>query len=443
MMFQKAYQPIDNAPLILFRILLGALIMAESFFSMFTGWVKSNLINPTVPLPHIGFDFLIPFPGIGMYIYYTIMGVLGLGVLLGYKYRLSLASFTILWTGVYLMQKASYNNHYYLLILVCIIMLFLPANRYASLDVKKDPTSKRLSMPQWCSWLIILQMSIVYFFATIAKFYPDWLDGTFTGILFGGMSNYPIIGSVFKEKWFHLFIAYSGIVFDGLIIPALLWKRTRNLALLASLIFHLFNSLTLKIGIFPYFALSVVVFFYPPETIRALFFKKKPKLNVEDIPFYNTSKVLLYFFIPFFMLQLVLPLRHWFIKGDVLWTEEGHRLSWRMMLRDKKGITTFRVIDKKTNQDLNYNLHEKLTRKQLGLVVSKPDGMWQMAQHIKEEFKLKGKEVEIYIDSRLSVNGKPYQLFINPTVDFAKAKWDYFGHNEWIILYDKEGKRIE
>lgn len=443
MIFQKAYRPIDNAPLILFRILLGALIMAESFFAMFTGWVKSNLINPTIPIPHIGFDFLVPLPGVGMYIYYTIMGVFGLGILLGYKYRISLAGFTLLWTGVYLMQKASYNNHYYLLILVCIIMLFLPANKYASLDVKKDPSLKSLSMPQWCAWLIILQMSIVYFFATIAKFYPDWLNGTYTGILFGGMSNYPIIGSLFKEKWFHLFIAYSGILFDGLIIPALLWKRTRNLAFIASLIFHLFNSLILKIGIFPYFALSVFVFFYPPETIRALFFKKKPILKSEDIPYYSSSKVVLYFFIPFFMLQLLLPLRHWFIKGDVLWTEEGHRLSWRMMLRDKRGMTSFRVIDKKTKLDLNYNLSEKLTPKQLGLVATKPDGMWQMAQHIKEEFAQKGREVEIYIDSRLSVNGKPYLLFIDPTVDFAEAKWDYFRHNEWIILYDNEGNRIQ
>ncbi|WP_316930169.1 HTTM domain-containing protein [Leeuwenhoekiella sp. MAR_2009_132] len=36
-------------------------------------------------------------------------------------------------------------------------------------------------------------------------------------------------------------------------------------------------------------------------------------------------------------MQLELPLRHWIIKDDVLWTEEGHRLSWRMMLRSKGG----------------------------------------------------------------------------------------------------------
>ncbi len=442
MILEKAYRPIDNAPLILFRIALGALIMVESFVAIFTGWVKKNLIDPTVHLPHIGFDFLIPLPGLGMYAYYCIMGIFGLGILVGFKYRLSLAGFTLMWTGVYLMQKASYNNHYYLLLLVCLIMLFLPANRYASLDAKSNPEIKSLSMPQWVAWVMIAQMSIVYFFATISKFYPDWLNGTFTGILFSNISDFPVIGEIFTEKWFHLFIAYAGIFFDGLIIPALLWKKTRNLAFLASLIFHLFNSITLLIGIFPFFALSFVVFFYPPETIRAIFFKRKPTLIQENVTKYSHTKALTFFFIPFFIIQLILPVRHWFIKGDVLWTEEGHRLSWRMMLRDKSGLTTFKIIDKKTKEELKYNPGQHLTKKQLGFVSSKPDGIWQMAQHIKKEFAKQGKEVQIYIHSQLSVNGKPYKLFIDPTTDFAEAKWNYFGHNEWIILYDKNGNSI-
>lgn len=443
-MLKKAFEPIDNAPLILFRITFGLLIAAESIVAIFTGWVKKNLIDPTIPIPHIGFDFLVPLPGYGMYVYFSVMGILGILIMLGYKYRYTLGLYTLLWTSVFLMQKASYNNHYYLLILVCLIMLFLPANQYASLDSKNNPAIKSLTMPRWCSWVMISQMTIVYFFATLAKFYPDWLDGTFTGILFSSISNFPVLGSVFTEKWFHIFIAYAGIFFDGLIIPALLWKRTRNIAFLASLLFHLFNSVTLQIGIFPYFALSFIVFFYSPETIRHLFFKKKPQLQVLDLSKnYSYSNVITYFFIPFFIIQLILPIRHYFIKGDVLWTEEGHRLSWRMMLRQKNGITNFKVVDKNTNQELPYNIVEKLTRKQLGLVSSKPDGMWQMAQHIKKEFAEKGIEVRIFIDSKLSVNNKPYKTFIDPSVDFAEAEWNYFGHNDWILLYDKEGNLIE
>ena len=441
-MLKKAFDPIDNAPLILFRMTFGLLIAAESIVAIFTGWVKKNLIDPSISIPHIGFDFLVPLPGYGMYFYFSIMGILGLFIMLGYKYRISLTLYTLMWTSVYLMQKASYNNHYYLLILVCLIMLFLPANRYASLDAKNNPSIKSLTMPRWISWVMITQMAIVYFFATLAKFYPDWLDGTFTGILFSSLSSFPVLGSVFTEKWFHVFIAYSGIFFDGLIIPALLWKKTRNFALIASLLFHLFNSVTLQIGIFPYFALSFIVFFYPSETIRHIFFKKKPQLQTENVnKNYPFSKVISYFFIPFFIIQLILPIRHYFIKGDVLWTEEAHRLSWRMMLRQKSGITNFKVIDKKTNEVLPYNIVEKLTRKQLSLVTSKPDGMWQMAQHIKKEFSEKGIDVSIFIDSKLSVNNKPYKTFIDPTVDFAQAKWNYFGHNDWILLYDKNGKK--
>src|SRR5690606_33455126 len=194
-------------------------------------------------------------------------------------------AFTLMWTGVYLMQKEAYNNHYYLLILVCLIMLFLPAHRYFSIDAKQNPEIKSLSIPVWCSWVMIAQMAIVYFFATVAKFYPDWLDGTFTNKLFINRTHFLIVGELFSKQWFHIFIAYIGILFDGLVIPMLLWKRTRNIALLASFAFHLFNSIVLQIGIFPYFALSFAVFFYEPETIRKIFFKKKPLYIPEGISY--------------------------------------------------------------------------------------------------------------------------------------------------------------
>lgn len=440
MILKKAYQPIDNSPLIVFRILFGLLIFAESLVALTTGWVKKNLVDTIVNLPHIGMDFLVPLPGNGMYYYYILMGLTGILIAIGYKYRFSVGLFTILWAGVYFMQKASYNNHYYLLLLVSIIMLFLPANTYASIDAKIKPEIKRYSMPRWTSWVMIIQMTIVYFFATIAKFYPDWLDGTFTGILFSNLSGFPILGTIFTEKWFHLFIAYAGILFDGLIIPALLWKKTRNVAFLASLLFHLFNSVTLKIGIFPYFALSFVLFFYSPEKIRALFLRKKPILDEGLHTSFQFENKIAFFFIPLLVLQLILPVRHWFIKGDVLWTEEGHRLSWRMMLRDKNGITRFKVIDAKTNLEIPYDIGQKLTKKQLSLVTSKPDGIWQMAQHIKKEFAQQGVPVKIFVDSQLSVNRKPYKRFIDPEVDFAQAEWNYFFHNDWILLYDSKGE---
>lgn len=440
---KKLFQPIENAPLIIFRIFFGFLLAAETFGAILTGWVKENFIKPEFTFSHIGMDWLQPLPGIGMYLYFATMGILGVLVMIGYKYRYALSAYTVLWTFSYWMQKTSYNNHYYMLILVCVIMIFLPANRYASIDAKQNPEIKKWSMPQWCSWVMILQVAIVYLFATISKFYPDWLDGTFTKNLLAHKSPYPFIQEIFNQKWFHLFIAYSGIAFDMLIVPMLLWRRTRTVAFIASLIFHLFNAITLQIGIFPFFALSFAVFFYPPEKIRKIFFRKKPVVDLKKEPVFENKSVLLYFFLPYFIIQILLPLRHWFIKGDVLWTEEGHRLSWRMMLRSRSGYTNFKVVDKKTGQTLHFQKVVSLTEKQDRMVSEKPDAIWQFAQRIKKIYALKGKDVSIFVNSYVSINRKPMKQFIDPNVDLGTAEWNYFFHNDWILLYDNEGNRID
>ena len=299
MMIRKLLQPIDIALLIVFRIFLGFLLFAETFGAICTGWVTNVMIKPAFTFSHIGFERLQPLPGNGMYFYFLIMSLLGLGVMAGYKYRWSLGSFTILWAGAYLMQKESYNNHYYLLLLVCFIMLFLPANRYCSIDAKAKPEIRQAVMPQWCSWVMILQITIVYVFAVVSKLYPQWFDGTFIRLLLGRDHHPAFLKGLFSQSWFHLFISWSGIFFDLLIVPMLLWKKTRNLAFLSSLIFHLFNAVVLQIGIFPFFALSFVVFFYPPESIRKLFFKKKPAIENTTISIPKQSAVL-YFFVVYF-----------------------------------------------------------------------------------------------------------------------------------------------
>ena len=428
------FKAIDNSPLIVFRIFFGFLVACESFGAILTGWVKRVLTDPQFTFSFIGFEWLQPLPGFGMYFYFVLMGFFGLAIMLGYRYRIAITSYTILWAGVYFMQKSSYNNHYYLLLLISFLLIFLPANRYASLDVKQNRVSEEKTMPYWISLLFIIQVGIVYVFASLAKFYPDWLDGTFTKNLLSGTTSRPFFLELFSQKWFYLFIAYAGILFDLLIVPFLLFKKTRTLALIASVIFHIFNSITLQIGIFPFFALTFALFFYEPETIRRLFLRKKPKLEDENLSQNLYGKRIVYFLmIPYLIIQIALPLRHHFIEGDVLWTEEGHRLSWRMMLRERNGYITIQIKDLKTGSVSIYNYRKNLTNKQAQNLATKPDFIWQYCQRIKEEYK--GKPIAIYIDCKNSINKKEYKSLIDPNYDMAKAEWNYFAHNEWILLY--------
>ncbi|WGD36096.1 HTTM domain-containing protein [Olleya sp. YS] len=428
------FKHIDNSALIVFRIIFGLLCFLESVGAIFTGWIKYTLIDPKFTFNFIGFEFLQPLPGHWMYVYYAIMGCFGLLIMLGYKYRLSMIAFTVMWTATYLMQKASYNNHYYLLCLLSGIMIFLPANRYASLDVKINPSIKQISMPNWCKWIFVIQLFILYTYASIAKLYPDWIDLTVPTILMQNKINYPIIGEALQHPFFPVLVAYGGILYDGLIIPFLLYKHTRKLAFFGSIFFHLFNSVVFGVGIFPYLALGFSVFFFPPETIRNIFLKQKPLYKEHNIIIPNYKPILLGLATVYFSVQLLLPIRQYFIKDDVLWTEEGHRLSWRMMLRSKNGYAIYKVVDKHTNETTTINLDHYLSKKQKRIASTKPDVIWQFAQRLKQDFMSRGQDVSVYVDCNVSVNGRPYVTLVNPKIDLAAVQWDPFNHSDWLLL---------
>ena len=434
MLNRLLFTKVDNSQLLIFRVFLGILFALESYGAIATGWVKETLINPKFTFSFIGFDWLHPLPGNGMYFYFFIMGTLGLFIAFGFKYRFSIITFTVMWFAVYLMQKASYNNHYYLLALISFFMCFFPANRDYSIDARRNSSIQSNSMYSYVKWIIILQLFLVYTYASIAKLYGDWLDFGIIEILMKNKITYPLIGSVLQEPWVHKTIAITGVVFDALIIPALLWKPTRKVAFITSIFFHLTNSIVFQIGIFPYLALAFTVFFFEADTIRSIFFKKKETFKNPIIQIPSYKKLLVFGGGIYFFIQLLLPIRHHFIKDNVLWTEEGHRLSWRMMLRSRTGKIQFKVVINKNDASHIVELDQYLTKKQMRKIAAYPDFIWQFAQILKQEYAANGEDISVYaLNSKVSINGRPYKAFINPKVDLAHEKWDHFGHHEWIF----------
>ncbi|QLG44840.1 HTTM domain-containing protein [Costertonia aggregata] len=428
------FTKIDNSPLLIFRIFFGLLIAAECYGAIVTGWVKRTLIEPKFTFNFIGFEWLQPLPGNGMYFYFFAMGTLGIFVALGYKYRFSIISFTLLWTGAYLMQKTAYNNHYYLLVLISGMMVFLPANKNYALDAKFKPSIKTNGMYSYVKWVIVLQLLIVYTYASVAKLYGDWLDFSMIKVLMTPKTDYYLIGGLLQQPCLHKVIAVTGILFDLLIVPALLWKPTRKFAFVCSIFFHLFNSFVFLIGIFPYLSLAFTVFFFEPETIRRIFFKKKKPYTTNKVMVPAYKNPLLIIFGLYFVLQLALPVRHYFFTDDVLWTEEGHRLSWRMMLRSRYGKIQFNIVNKTDGTSQIVKLDDYLTKKQKRKIGAYPDYIWQFAQHLKKEYAQKGEEISVYaLNSVVSINNKPYRPFIDGKVDLAAEEWNHFEHHEWIL----------
>ena len=428
------FTKIDNSALLIFRIFFGILVSLECYGAILTGWVRKTLVEPQFTFNFIGFEWIQPLPGYGMYFYFFLMGTFGVCIALGYKYRFSIISFTVLWTAVYLMQKTSYNNHYYLLILISVMMCFFPANTNYSLDAKQKPALKTDFMFSYVKWVVVFQLFIVYTYASMAKLYGDWIDFGIIKILMLDKAEYYVIGELLQQPWIHKIMGVFGVLFDLLIVPALLWKPTRKAAFLLSLFFHLFNSIVFQIGIFPYLSLAFTVFFFEPETLRNIFFKKKILYSGSQSASHQFKKPIYAIIGIYFIIQLILPIRHYFIKEGVLWTEEGHRMSWRMMLRSRGGTVTFEVVNKETQKTTRIKLDDYLSKKQARRIAAYPDFIWQFAQHLKKEYAENGEDVSVFaLNSKVSINGKPYRAFIDPKVDLANETWSHFKHHEWIL----------
>ncbi len=442
------FKPVDNSPLVLFRMFFGLILTVEAWGAIATGWVRRAFIEPKHTFHFIGLDWLQPLPGDGMYAYYILMGIAGLGIMLGFYYRWAMGIYALMWAGVYFMQKTHYNNHYYLMVLLCAAMAFLPAHRYASYDVRRKPELHSRSCPQWCLWAFVVQMWIVYTYASIAKMYPDWLAAIPVKIWFQGKADYPVIGSLLATDWMPWLVSYGGIAFDLLAVPGLLWKPTRKYTFIIGIFFHIFNSIVFQVGVFPYMAILLCVFFFEPETIRTLFFQKrnfKIAGRLISIPEkqtwrpFDTREVHRPQWIPwllgaYFLVQLLLPLRHHLYEGDVTWAEEGHRLSWRMMLRSKGGYVDFDIKDVRTGATWTVEKDSFLTAKQQIAVASRPDMCWQFVQILKKAYAQEGRDhLEIHARGKVSLNGRGYSLLYDPKKDLAKVTWQRFRHSEWLL----------
>ncbi len=428
------FRKVDAAPLAVFRILMGILMACEGFGAILTGWVTNNFVTPGFTFNFIGLDFLQVIVGPQAYVIYAGLGFFGIGIALGYRYRAMVVGYSILWAAVYFGQKTSYNNHYYLLLLLCFLFFIVPAHHYVSVDARSGRIASSETVPYWTKFVFKFLLLIVYLYAAFAKIYPDWLSGRTVALFLSSKSD--LLGPLSTQEWFIMLVSYGGIFFDMLVIPALWYKPTRKAAFVVSIFFHLFNSIVFQIGIFPYMMLITSVLYFDEALIRKIFFRNRISEPPTGYSLPNGRKKTTLFMVLsiFFVLQFLLPLRPHFYPGSSHWTEEGHRLSWHMMLRSKSGIVTFSAKDETTGLNERIFPERVMPAKMARTMGTRPDMIWQYAQRLQEEFSLKGHpNVQIFVKSSVSLNGRPYQPMIDPSVDLAAEPWSHFESHQWIL----------
>ncbi|WP_245986232.1 HTTM domain-containing protein [Marinoscillum furvescens] len=431
-------QKVTNAPLVTFRLLFGALMVVSILRFWINGWIYDLYIAPKLYFPFI--EGLKPVPGDGMYVVFGAMLLAATMIMVGAYYRVATTAFFLLFTYVELLDKTNYLNHYYFVSLLSFLLIFIPAHKDFSWDVRFGRTKPTAEAPRIFIQVLRLQMAILYVFAGIAKINSDWLLRAQPMKMWLAANVYqPVIGELFRYKLTAYIFSWFGMVYDTTIPFWLSWKKSRVPAYVTVVIFHLMTWWLFPIGMFPFIMIAITTVFFSPESHQRVLqqFKNWTRWQA-PLPKSNAavSPAIKWLFIGYFAVQFLLPMRYLAYPGDLFWTEEGYRFSWRVMLMEKAGQASFYVKDKGQEKAFLVPNYEYLTQQQEKMMATQPDMIVQYAHMLEEIYKAKGlTDPVITAEVYVTLNGRPNRQFIDPKVDLTEVRNDW-RHKTWISRYD-------
>lgn len=429
--------PTDPAGLVAFRVLFGLLVATSATRFLAYGWVEALFVRPSFQFRYPGLAWVpVPSPD-ALHALFVALVVLGALVAVGLFTRPALLLVFVVFTWVQLIDVALYLNHYVLVSLLALLLLVLPVGRAGSLDVLLFPRRRLAAFPAWCTLALRVQVGLVYTFAGLAKVSEDWLvHAQPLSIWLASRTHLPVLGPLFAQPAAPWVMSWAGCLFDLTIAWWLLARRTRAPAYVVVLGFHAVTSLLFPIGMFPAIMVVAATAFFDPSwprrlapRIRALLRRSgdapaHPWGSAVQLPPWSRRATLgLAAFAVVGMAQVAIPLRSHLYGGDVRWHEQGMRLSWRVMVREKNASVTYRVTDPATGRTWEVPPRRYLTGWQEREFGTQPDLVLSLAHHVAaEEARRLGRPVEVRADVVASLNGRRSALLIDPTVDLARVE---------------------
>lgn len=424
--------PTDIASLALFRILFGLLMAFAMTRFLVKGWVTLYYVTPKFFFHYPGLAWIHPWPTFWMHAHFVLLTVCALGIALGLFYRACSLLFFLGFAYVELIDQTAYLNHYYFITLLSGLMTILPAHRAWSLDAWRRPALLAQSVPAWCLNLLRFQIAIVYIFAGVAKFNPDWLlRAEPLRIWLAARSDLPLVGPWLSQLWVAYAASWFGAIFDTGIVFLLLCKSTRKAAYALVIFFHLATWMFFHIGMFPWIMMTGATLLFPADWPRhlaaSLLRKSRPVSSAERTVLVSANTSVLS---PGMALalglyvttQLALPLRSYFQSQPPAWTRAGFICSWRVMIAEKSGYVEFYAHDPATGESWRLPIEHLLTPRQQTLMAKNPYLIREMARHLAADLRTAGyTHAEVRVNAFATLDGRPSQRLINPNVNLAAA----------------------
>jgi vitamin K-dependent gamma-carboxylase len=216
-------------------------------------FIKQGLLAPTMQFKYDGLGWIGLFPEPVLQGILALIFVAGVLITIGYRMRPAAMFYAISLAYFFLVEKAYYNNHIYLFILLCLLLSFTNADRFLSIKGNKGHESV---IPRWQVFILQFQIAIVYFYGGLAKLDPDWL--------FRQEPMRTLVTTYLdrNNEILVLFLTYGGLLLDLAAPFVLFYKPLRKWGLIPLILFHATNTqLFNDIGIFPYVMLGSLILF--------------------------------------------------------------------------------------------------------------------------------------------------------------------------------------
>jgi hypothetical protein len=253
-----------------------------------------------------------------------------------------------------------------------------------------------------------------------------------------------VIGPLLAAEWAPWAMAWAGALFDLAVPFLLLDRRTRPYAFAAAVVFHALTYWLFNIGVFPMVMVAAALVFFEAGQWRWLGRRTHARFPLLGRarpdgrrPALQLPRALALIVTGWLFVQLLLPLRHHLYPGDRLWTEEGFRFAWHVMVAEKTGQVSFRVTDPASGKTWTVLPSDDLSPFQEKQMAFQPDLVWQYAQRVERRFHAAGHpDVAVFADAYASVNGGPTRRLIDPSVDLTRAPRS-IGPKGWIARYER------
>ena len=472
----------DARPLCAFRAAFGCLMLVHTVRLHIHGMYERSVVRPQFNFLYsvLGHELRMPLRPAdvwGARCHLLLLGASSMGMALGVCTRCCATLFAVAYTAFVLYERTMFNNHYYLYVLLAVLIAVVGADQTLTLRSVFRREGRSGPARAWHLWLLQWQVCVVYAYAGVAKLNSDWLlhwQPMATKLVDEAAVYNPWMRPLLVQPVTAAVVSLGGACFDLAIGPILLVSQTRKVGLLTATGFHIANHCLWSLGEFPWVMIASGLLFctWPAQErheplARASSHAGRPHVppatterwtTIDDAPIVAAlpSRGSLAFLLLFVLVQALVPLRPlWVSDGDPLdavHTKTHTLLSWRMMAVSTRNFinVTMRcdAMGASAQMTRTYNhlflLHANGSRQQLtltplleprqaGYMPYTPSMLVQFARAAGARHRcLPDEGCRVVGDLWSAINGRPLQRFVDPHIDLATAELAEFTRPIWV-----------